>query len=86
MFIVELHAIADFNGVAYHLVFRLAKRREVYGVVVRQCANLEEEGGLTRDQDTRVNSGLSFLPRWAAGHTVSATKTEILLLLQVQKI
>lgn len=43
-------------------------------------------GGLTQDQDTHVNSGLSFLPRWAAGHTASTAKTEILLLLQVQKI
>ncbi|MFM0731095.1 type II secretory pathway protein [Paraburkholderia sediminicola] len=43
-------------------------------------------GGLTQDKGTRVNSGLSFLPRWMAGHTVSKSKTEILLLLQVQKI
>jgi len=43
-------------------------------------------GGLMQDQDTHANSGLSFLPRWMAGHTVSTNKTEILLLLQVQKI
>ncbi|WP_245964984.1 type II secretion system protein GspD [Trinickia dinghuensis] len=43
-------------------------------------------GGLTQDQATHANSGLSFLPRWASGHTVSTGKTEILLLLQVQKI
>jgi general secretion pathway protein D len=43
-------------------------------------------GGLTQDKDTRVNSGLSFLPRWMAGHTVSTSKTEILLLLQVRKL
>ncbi|MGF6899462.1 type II secretion system protein GspD [Paraburkholderia sp. GAS348] len=43
-------------------------------------------GGLTQDQDTRVSSGLSFLPRWMAGHTASTNKTEILLFLQVQKI
>lgn len=43
-------------------------------------------GGLTQDQDTHANSGLSFLPRWMAGHTTSTAKTEILLLLQVQKL
>jgi general secretion pathway protein D len=43
-------------------------------------------GGLTQDQDTHANSGLSFLPRWMAGHTVSTSKSEILLMLQVQKL
>ena len=43
-------------------------------------------GRLMQDKGTLVNSGLSFLPRWMAGHTVSKSKTEILLLLQVQKI
>ncbi|MBR7962802.1 type II secretory pathway protein [Burkholderia vietnamiensis] len=43
-------------------------------------------GGLTQDKSARANSGLSFLPRWMAGHTATTGKTEILLLLQVQKI
>lgn len=43
-------------------------------------------GGLMQDQDLHANSGLSFLPRWMAGHRVSSERTEILLLLQVQKI
>lgn len=43
-------------------------------------------GGLTQSQDTNANSGLSFLPRWMAGHTVSKNRSEILLLLQVRKI
>lgn len=43
-------------------------------------------GGLTQNQDTAANSGLSFLPRWMAGHTVSKSRSEILLLLEVRKI
>jgi hypothetical protein len=32
------------------------------------------------------NTGLSFLPRWMTGHSVSSNKTEFLLRLQVRKI
>ncbi|WP_442807954.1 type II secretion system protein GspD [Trinickia soli] len=43
-------------------------------------------GGLRQDESTRATSGLSFLPRWMAGHSGSKRETEILLLLQVRKI
>ncbi len=42
-------------------------------------------GGLTQDNDSTIRSGISFLPRWASGKTASKGKTEILLLLQVNK-
>ncbi len=43
-------------------------------------------GGLTQDKATRIDSGLSFLPSWMKGHSSDGSRTEILLLLQVQKL
>ncbi|MFA8393777.1 type II secretion system protein GspD [Burkholderia ubonensis] len=43
-------------------------------------------GGLTQEKANHVDSGLSFLPSWMRGHSSGGSRTEILLLLQVQKL
>jgi len=43
-------------------------------------------GGLMQDDDTAANSREGFLPWFLAGHTKSKARTEVVLVLQVQKI
>lgn len=43
-------------------------------------------GGLMQDDDTVANSGEGFLPWFLDGHTRSKSRTEVVLVLQVQKI
>ncbi|KGV25817.1 bacterial type II and III secretion system family protein [Burkholderia pseudomallei MSHR4462] len=43
-------------------------------------------GGLTQDKESHLDSGLSFLPSWMRGRASNSSRTEILLLLQVQKL
>ncbi|MGQ7936997.1 type II secretion system protein GspD [Paraburkholderia sp. D1E] len=43
-------------------------------------------GGLIQDQSTVANSGERFLPAFLDGHTKSKARTEVVLVLQVQKI
>ncbi|MFZ6765579.1 hypothetical protein ACO0LM_00735 [Undibacterium sp. Di26W] len=43
-------------------------------------------GGLAENKDSGGNSGLSFFPAWAKSKSVSTSKKEILLVLQLQKM
>jgi general secretion pathway protein D len=43
-------------------------------------------GGLMQDQNTISTSGQRFLPHFLDGHTTSKARTEVVLVLQVQKI
>jgi type II secretory pathway component GspD/PulD (secretin) len=43
-------------------------------------------GGLSQEKSTRLESGFSFLPSWMNGHGIGSGRTEILLLLQVQRL
>lgn len=43
-------------------------------------------GGLIQDSDTTVNSRERFFPHFLDGHSTSKTRTEVVLVLQVQKV
>lgn len=43
-------------------------------------------GGLDEDKTTTDSNGLAFLPSWTRGNSSDTSKTQILLILQVQKI
>jgi len=43
-------------------------------------------GGLIQDQDSETHSGQRWLPSFLHGHTRSKGRTEVVLVLQVQKV
>jgi type II secretory pathway component GspD/PulD (secretin) len=60
--------------------------REVTSTVTLADGEMIMLGGLKMSKDTRTRSGLSFLPRFLDSTTDSGSESEILLVLQVQRI
>ncbi|CAB3762459.1 type II secretion system protein GspD [Paraburkholderia humisilvae] len=60
--------------------------RKLQTVTSMQDGDVAVIGGLIQSHDTRATSGVSFLPRWMNGHNNANDNTEIVLVLQVQKI
>jgi len=60
--------------------------RQLQTVTDMQDGDVAVIGGLIQSHDAGITSGLSFLPRWLNGRNVSRDNTEIVLVLQVQRI
>lgn len=60
--------------------------REVMTDICVEDGDVVVLGGLTTDKDVGSRAGLSFLPRFLDGKAQSNTKTEILLVLHVEKV
>ncbi|MBN3731852.1 type II secretory pathway protein [Burkholderia sp. Tr-20390] len=60
--------------------------RRLQTVTSMQDGDIAVIGGLLQSHDSSSRSGLSFLPRWASGHSTSRDQTEIVLILEVRKI
>lgn len=61
-------------------------KRSLSTTVTASDGELIVLGGLTQEKNTNSHSGLSFLPKFLHTSTNNDSRTEILLLLQVQKI
>jgi len=64
----------------------LSKRELSTTVAVVQSGELIVLGGLDETRGTGANSGLPFLPRWLSSRSGSEQKTEILLVVDVERI
>ena len=60
--------------------------REIVTDISVEDGDLILLGGLTTNKDTNSRAGLSLFPRFLDGHAKTHLKTEILLVLHVQKI
>ncbi|WP_230946584.1 type II secretion system protein GspD [Burkholderia stagnalis] len=60
--------------------------RKMQTVTAMQDGDVAVIGGLIQSHDTRSRSGLSFLPKWMGSRSDSNDSTEIVLVLQVQRI
>lgn len=61
-------------------------KREVKTSLTLDDGDVVVIGGLNTDKQTDTNSGFSFLPSWAKSKSSEISKTEILLVLHLQKI
>ena len=61
-------------------------KRELTTSISAADGDLIAVGGLTEDQDTTTHSGLSFLPTFLHSNSVDASRTEVLLFLQVTRL
>lgn len=61
-------------------------KREISTTVGTSHDEIVILGGLDESKATKDSSGLPFLPSWARSESVDESKTEILLVLQVQKL
>lgn len=61
-------------------------KRELSTLVSAKNDELIVLGGLDSNETTDANSGFSLLPRWLRTNTASGKKSQILLILQIQRI
>ena len=61
-------------------------KRELSTTVAVQSGELIVRGGLDETRGTGANSGLPFLPRWLSSRSGSEQKTEVLLVVDVERI
>lgn len=62
------------------------QKRELKTVVTAKDGDLLVLGGLDQDKDGSDSSGVSFLPDWLRSRGSEKSKTQILLVLQVQRL
>ncbi|MCI1042234.1 type II secretory pathway protein [Caballeronia zhejiangensis] len=60
--------------------------RKLQTVTSMRGGDIAVVGGLIQSHESASSSGLSFLPRWANGHSDSRDRTEVVLVLEVNEI
>jgi type II secretory pathway component GspD/PulD (secretin) len=61
-------------------------KREITTQITAKDGDLIVLGGLDEDKSGNDSSGISFLPDWMRSKGSETTKTQILLILQVQRL
>jgi len=61
-------------------------KRQISTTVAAQPGELIVLGGLDQNRDDRANRGFSFLPRFARSSSSEKTSTQVLIILQVQRV